>query len=80
VCFEYATAIEVTNVLFPEGIKPNGSFILLKSIRLNETEDLNNPIFEYASPIGISCGCYAMAHRQLAHIQTRMAARATQAK
>jgi hypothetical protein len=69
VCYKKGVGIEVTNVLLPESIPPSAHLIFFTGITTN-LED-HGVLCDYASPIGITCGCYARAHRQIAHITTR---------
>ena len=70
VCYKKGVGIEVENIILPEHIKPSAHLIFFTGITTNLEDD--SLLCDYASPIGVSCGCYARAHRQLAHIDTRM--------
>jgi hypothetical protein len=69
VCDQWGNGIEITNVLLPDSIPPSAHLIFFTGITTS-LED-HGVLCDYASPIGITCGCYAKAHRQIAHITTR---------
>jgi hypothetical protein len=61
-CHTRTRVIRVDAIARPNGIKPGDPRVTLN--RLSYTSDP-------ANYVGISCGCYAKMHRQLAHIATR---------
>lgn len=68
-CRRKTYGILIGEVNLPEGISRSPKIILIQL-----TPDGVEPI----PNIGIGCGCYARAHRQIAHIQDRIAAKSAQ--
>lgn len=52
--------IKVSKITLPEGIKPGKTLIAYRDEKKAHGQ------------IGVTCGCYARFHRQVAHIQGRM--------
>jgi hypothetical protein len=63
-CGSKATAVQVWAVVLPEGIEVKNT--ILKS---------TDPKKTFIEFLGITCGCYAKLHRQVAHIQSKMESR-----
>lgn len=58
----------VIKVTLPEGIKPLGTFVLYRFVG----GGLASPRgVQTIRTVGVRCGCYAKAHRQIAHIQDK---------
>lgn len=51
--------IKIKKITLPEGIKPGKTLIAFKGPKAHKV-------------IGISCGCYAKFHRQIAHIEDKV--------
>jgi hypothetical protein len=73
-CGELAMCIEVKNVLLPDDIEPSTRLILCLQHPSNSQAKPDPSLFTWIELLGIGCGCYARAHRQIAHIQSRQSA------
>jgi hypothetical protein len=65
VCHTRQHCIQIYKVTLPENVKPQHSMILY---RRGTNPSLASPDFVPHTFIGVTCGCYAKAHRQMAHI------------
>jgi hypothetical protein len=72
VCKTKAWGIRITGVKLPDKIKPSASFILFEEATEADPLRPTRSYFRAVSFIGINCGCYARAHRQIAHIQEKL--------
>lgn len=71
-CGALTLSIWIDKITLPPTITPLLSFVLYKLV----DGDLGLPrTLQPLNYIGITCGCYAKAHRQIAHIQTTRKAR-----
>lgn len=61
ICGEGTCTIYIASLSLPQGVNEGDNRIIFNQAR-------SNPKMPY---IGVGCGCYAKAHRQLAHIHTR---------
>lgn len=68
-CGSMEYCILVIKVTLPEGMKPLGTFVLYKFVSPEVPGERRvNPI----KLVGIRCGCYAKAHRQMTHITDKL--------
>lgn len=69
ICGTWTMVIWITTVDLPQGIK-------VESTILTQTTSTTRPQGRTVGLIGVGCGCYARFHRQIAHIEDMMKARA----
>lgn len=77
-CGEKVYCIYILRVILPEGIKPLGTFVLYRYAAGELRDQMGSPGQRFVVAvqyIGITCGCYAKAHRQIAHIQHKRRSR-----
>jgi hypothetical protein len=74
VCGFSTRCLHIYEVHMPDGIEVG------KTIVANRLETPTSPAHNHITLIGIGCGCYAKFHRQVAHIQDKMAVKAEKKK
>lgn len=65
-CQSLVWCIEVMDVRLPEGVKPS-----VKLITYHTVDGPNESMLAHVDLIGLDCGCYARAHRQMVHIRKK---------
>lgn len=64
---ERGQCLHITKIVLPKDIKPGATMIAFKRHQAGRAVSA-----EPISWIGLTCGCYAKFHRQIAHIQDAM--------
>ena len=63
-CSESVWCVQIKDISLPEGIKPDPRLIAYQT-----QVAVDGNFVGHVKYLGLSCGCYAKFHRQLAHIQ-----------